>query len=38
MYNGQYAKGFVHLTVFAALVLLTDENWIFGLFIAGWIL
>ena len=38
MYNGQYAKGIVHLMVFAVLVSLTDDvNGIFGLFIAGWI-
>ena len=37
MYNGQYAKGVVHLVVFAILVSLANENGIFGLFIAGWI-
>jgi hypothetical protein len=37
MYNGQYAKGIVHLIVFAVLVSLADEHGIFGLFIAGWI-
>src|SRR5580693_1328758 len=37
MYNGQYAKGVVHLVVFAILVSLTNENGIFGLFIAGWV-
>lgn len=36
MYNGQYAKGVVHLAVFAVLVSLADKNGIFGLFIAGW--
>jgi hypothetical protein len=37
MYNGQYAKGIVHLVVFALLVsLASDVNGIFGLFIAGW--
>ena len=36
-YNGQYAKGVVHLIVFAVLVSLTDSNGIFGLFITGWI-
>jgi hypothetical protein len=37
MYNGQYAKGIVHLMVFALLVsLANDVNGIFGLFIAGW--
>jgi hypothetical protein len=37
MYNGQYAKGIVHLIVFAVLVSLAGENGIFGLFIAGWV-
>jgi hypothetical protein len=38
MYNEQYAKGIVHLIVFAVLVSLTsDVNGMFGLFIAGWI-
>lgn len=37
MYNGQYAKGIVHLIVFAVLVSLSDSNGIFGLFIAGWV-
>jgi hypothetical protein len=37
MYNGQYAKGVVHLIVFAILVSLANENGIFGLFVAGWI-
>jgi hypothetical protein len=38
MYNGQYAKGIVHLVVFAILVsLASDVNGIFGLFVAGWI-
>ena len=37
MYNGQYAKGVVHLAVFAVLVSLTsDVNGVFGLFVAGW--
>jgi TM2 domain-containing membrane protein YozV len=37
MYNEQYAKGIVHLMVFAVLVTLaSDVNGIFGLFIAGW--
>lgn len=38
MYNGQYAKGIVHLVVFAILVSLSNENGIFGLFIAGWVI
>jgi hypothetical protein len=37
MYNGQYAKGVVHLIVFAILVSLANENGIFGLFVAGWV-
>ncbi|MBB5316849.1 B-box zinc finger protein [Tunturibacter empetritectus] len=37
MYNGQYAKGVVHLVVFAILVSLADNHGIFGLFIAGWV-
>jgi hypothetical protein len=38
MYNEQYAKGIVHLIVFAVLVSLSDNvNGIFGLFIAGWV-
>ena len=37
MYNGQYAKGLVHLIVFAILVSLSSENGIFGLFIGGWV-
>jgi hypothetical protein len=37
MYNGQYAKGIVHLIIFAILVSLADEHGIFGLFIAGWV-
>jgi TM2 domain-containing membrane protein YozV len=36
MYNEQYAKGVVHLVVFAILVSLADANGIFGLFVAGW--
>jgi hypothetical protein len=38
MYNEQYAKGIVHLIVFAVLVSLSsDVNGLFGLFVAGWI-
>jgi hypothetical protein len=37
MYNGQFAKGVVHLVIFAILVSLSHENGIFGLFIAGWV-
>ncbi|WP_158790497.1 B-box zinc finger protein [Granulicella sp. L60] len=37
MYNGQYAKGVVHLVVFVILISLANENGIFGIFIAGWV-
>jgi len=37
MYNGQYAKGVVHLIIFAVLISLADEHGIFGLFVTGWI-
>lgn len=37
MYNGQYAKGIVHLIVFAVLVSLAGENSIFILFVFGWV-
>jgi hypothetical protein len=37
MYNEQYAKGIVHLMVFAILVSLSHQSGIFGLFVAGWI-
>jgi hypothetical protein len=37
MYNGQFAKGLVHLIIFAILVSLSDTNGIFGLFVAGWV-
>jgi hypothetical protein len=38
MYNGQFAKGIVHLAIFAVLVSLSDNvNGIFALFVAGWI-
>ncbi len=37
MYNGQYAKGVAHLIVFAVLVSLSDQNSIFGIFVAAWI-
>lgn len=36
-YNGQYAKGVVHLIVFAVLISIADEHGIFALFIAGWV-
>jgi TM2 domain-containing membrane protein YozV len=37
MYNGQYAKGVVHLIVFAILVSLADQHGIFLLFVFGWV-
>jgi len=37
MYNEQYAKGIVHLIVFAVLVSLVDANSIFLLFVFGWV-
>lgn len=37
MYNEQYAKGLVHLIVFAVLVSLSNANGIFGLFVCGWV-
>jgi TM2 domain-containing membrane protein YozV len=37
MYNEQYAKGIVHLVVFAVLVSLAHDVDIFGLFVFGWI-
>ncbi|MGA7158348.1 MAG: hypothetical protein WBY53_15980 [Acidobacteriaceae bacterium] len=37
MYNGQFAKGIVHLIIFGLLVSLSENvNSIFGLFVAGW--
>ena len=37
MYNGQFAKGIVHLIIFVLLVSLSENvNGIFGLFVAGW--
>ena len=37
MYNGQFAKGIVHLLIFAVLVSLSSNvNGLFGLFVAGW--
>lgn len=38
MYNGQIAKGIVHLIVFSVLVTIANNvNDIFGIFVAGWI-
>jgi TM2 domain-containing membrane protein YozV len=38
MYNEQYAKGIVHLIVFAVLVSLSHEIGIFHLFAFGWVI
>src|SRR5207249_1866691 len=35
-YNGQFAKGFIHVIVFAILIKLADSVDIFGLFVAIW--
>ena len=36
MYNGEYAKGFVHVLIFATLIWMTQEfNGIFGICIAA---
>lgn len=37
MYNGQYAKGIVHLLIFAVLTSLAEDHGFFGIFVAGWI-
>jgi len=38
MYNGQFAKGIVHLVIFAVLVMLSDNvSGVFGLFVFGWV-
>ena len=38
MYNEQYAKGFVHLIVFAILIALADSvHGVFGVFIPAWV-
>jgi hypothetical protein len=37
MYNEQYAKGIVHLIVFAVLVSLADASSVFWLFVWGWV-
>lgn len=36
MYNGQFAKGLIHIAVFAVLVSLANDNGVFGIFVAGW--
>jgi TM2 domain-containing membrane protein YozV len=37
MYNGQFAKGLVHVVIFIALVSATHNFGLFGLLVAGWI-
>ena len=38
MYNGQFAKGLVHVLIFAILVSITDNSsGLFGLLVAGWV-
>ena len=37
MYNGQYAKGLVHLVGFAVLVSLSGQSGFFGIFVPGWV-
>jgi hypothetical protein len=38
MYNGQFAKGIVHLIIFAMLTSLADNfSWVFWWFVWGWI-
>lgn len=38
MYNGQFIKGFIHVGIFAGLVIAASHFGIFGLFIAAWVL
>jgi hypothetical protein len=35
-YNGQFAKGFIHVVIFAILIKLADAADIFGIMIAAW--
>jgi hypothetical protein len=37
MYNGQFVKGMVHVLVFVVLIGITNQNGVFGVFIAAWI-
>jgi TM2 domain-containing membrane protein YozV len=37
MYNGQFAKGVVHVIIFAVLVSLANTIDVFGIFVAAWI-
>lgn len=34
-YNGEYAKGFIHVAIFATLIVLSDKFWVFGLLIGA---
>jgi TM2 domain-containing membrane protein YozV len=35
-YNGQFAKGFIHVVIFAILIKLADVSGMFGVMIAAW--
>ncbi|HVJ09578.1 MAG TPA: DUF5668 domain-containing protein [Acidisarcina sp.] len=37
MYNGQFVKALVHVLIFAILISISNQNGIFGLFIAAWV-
>ena len=37
MYNGQYAKGIVHLVIFTVLVSLANQANVLGILVTGWI-
>ncbi|WP_419805870.1 hypothetical protein [Terriglobus sp.] len=37
MYNGQFAKGVVHIVIFAVLTKVAEHVDVFGIFVAGWI-
>jgi TM2 domain-containing membrane protein YozV len=36
MYNGQFAKGIVHVIIFAILASIADNHDVFGFLVAGW--
>lgn len=38
MYNGQFFKGLIHVVIFAVLISMVQYYWIFGIFIAAWVL
>ena len=38
MYNEQYAKGIVHLLIFAMLVSLSNASGLFGILVFGWVI